>query len=188
MLHHVVPLLAASAAVPRAEQRAGESFARRRARHRRPIPIVIAAAAAVLLLAACEEGPGSKAKGAYASKTFTVDQADFTIEADPRAGITASVAIVEYSVPAITSTAVQEGMVAAYLTGTTGAANWLQVPITFALMLQQGSVTTPVSVTISYRFRSGTAGLVITGNFNEAEMSSVVPQFHGWKFRVVVGS
>lgn len=55
-LHHVLPLaLAAGAVLPRTDQRHREKFARRRLRHRRPVPIAAAAAlVGASLLLACD--------------------------------------------------------------------------------------------------------------------------------------
>ncbi len=190
MIRHVLPLLAATAATPlRADQRAGESFARRRMRQRRPMPIIAAVLVAVALLS-CEQGPGSNTSkpgsSSYSSKTFTINQVDFVIkDVASTNAVTGSSATIEYLMPSVTAEAIREGMIAAYLTGPAeSATSWAQLPLTFSLMAQG----TPVIGTVSYRFRSGKAVVFISGNFNAADMQLVVSEFHQWRFRVVVGT
>ena len=184
-LHHALPLaLAATAAGTRSDQRAGETFARRRIRQRRPILIATAAvalAAVVVVFGACEQTT-PVSKPVYASKVITVRAADFTAADVP--GATASVAIAEHSVSEITAEAIADGMVSAYLTGSSDSGNWVPLPFTASVTLGALDVT----VTLSYRFSVGKAALTVIANLRASQMEALIRAgFEGNRVRITVG-
>ena len=115
-----------------------------------------------------------------------INQVDFVIkDVASTNAVTGSTATLEYLMPSVTAKAIQDGMIAAYLTGPAETTTrWAQLPITFALIAQG----TPVTASVSYRFSSGKAEVFISGNFSAADMQLIVPQFHQWRFRIVVGT
>ena len=155
------------------------------ARRKMRATMIVASVVFVLALAACQQGPGTTNSGQettpdYASRVFTVRASDFTVVDIP--GGIASVAATEYSMSEITKDVIDNGFVQAHIESPDFRGTWAALPLTLSFDVSGLSLT----VSMSYGFYLGKAGLTVTGNLTATEMRAVLPTFNGYRFRVVV--
>ena len=154
--------------------------------HTTLIRTVLGGLVAVLTLAACQEGPAPGSSGDSTqqppeSKTqeFTIRANDFAIV--PLSAFTA-IAVAEYQVSIITADDVKNGLVTAELQIVAGSNVWVALPYVIHVGLDSYSIST----TLTYAYGTGAVRISVQGDVTQAEMSSILSDFDGYRIRVLV--